>query len=43
VPPRCWHPQRWSRWNASRITAIFVLDKGKSVGVVHVHDLLRRA
>jgi arabinose-5-phosphate isomerase len=27
--------------NASRITALFVVDKGKPVGVVHVHDLLR--
>ncbi len=27
--------------NTSRITALFVVDKGKPVGVVHVHDLLR--
>ena len=27
--------------NSSRITALFVLEKGKPVGVVHVHDLLR--
>ena len=27
--------------NSSRITALFVVDKGKPVGVVHVHDLLR--
>ena len=27
--------------NASRITALFVVDKGKPVGIVHVHDLLR--
>jgi arabinose-5-phosphate isomerase len=27
--------------NASRITALFVLDRGKPVGIVHVHDLLR--
>jgi arabinose-5-phosphate isomerase len=27
--------------NASRITALFVLDKGKPVGIVHIHDLLR--
>ena len=26
---------------ASRITAMFVVDKGKPVGVLHVHDLLR--
>jgi arabinose-5-phosphate isomerase len=27
--------------NTSRITALFVVDKGKPVGIVHVHDLLR--
>jgi arabinose-5-phosphate isomerase len=27
--------------NVSRITALFVVDKGKPVGIVHVHDLLR--
>lgn len=27
--------------NASRITALFVVDAGKPVGIVHVHDLLR--
>jgi arabinose-5-phosphate isomerase len=27
--------------NASRITALFVVDRGKPVGVLHVHDLLR--
>lgn len=27
--------------NASRITALFVVDKGKPVGVIHIHDLLR--
>jgi arabinose-5-phosphate isomerase len=27
--------------NASRITALFVVDDGKPVGIVHVHDLLR--
>ncbi len=27
--------------NASRITALFVVDKGKPIGIVHVHDLLR--
>ena len=26
--------------NASRITALFVVDKGKPVGILHVHDLL---
>jgi len=28
--------------NAARITALFVVDKGRPVGIVHVHDLLRR-
>lgn len=27
--------------NASRITALFVVDKDKPVGIIHVHDLLR--
>jgi arabinose-5-phosphate isomerase len=27
--------------NASRITALFVVERGKPVGVLHVHDLLR--
>ena len=27
--------------NSSRITALFVVDKGRPVGIVHVHDLLR--
>ena len=27
--------------NASRITALFVVAKGKPIGIVHIHDLLR--
>jgi len=27
--------------NASRITALFVVEKAKPIGIVHVHDLLR--
>ncbi|NKB15866.1 MAG: KpsF/GutQ family sugar-phosphate isomerase [Sphingomonadales bacterium] len=27
--------------NASRITALFVVEKGRPVGILHVHDLLR--
>ena len=27
--------------NSSRITSLFVVDKGKPVGIVHIHDLLR--
>ncbi len=27
--------------NASRITALFVVDKSRPVGIIHIHDLLR--
>jgi len=27
--------------NASRITSLFVVDKSKPIGIVHIHDLLR--
>ena len=27
--------------NSSKRTQMFVVDKGKPVGIVHVHDLLR--
>ena len=27
--------------NASRITALFVVEKGVPIGIIHVHDLLR--
>ena len=27
--------------NQSRITALFVVDQGRPVGIVHIHDLLR--
>ena len=27
--------------NSSKITALFVVDAGKPVGIVHLHDLLR--
>ncbi len=27
--------------NASRITALFAVEKGLPVGIIHVHDLLR--
>ncbi|HRH20243.1 MAG TPA: CBS domain-containing protein, partial [Brevundimonas sp.] len=27
--------------NDSRITVLFVVDAGKPVGILHVHDLLR--
>jgi arabinose-5-phosphate isomerase len=27
--------------NAARITSLFVVDAGKPVGIIHIHDLLR--
>jgi arabinose-5-phosphate isomerase len=27
--------------NAAKITAMFVVDGGKPIGLVHLHDLLR--
>ncbi|MDP9138963.1 MAG: hypothetical protein M3N38_12455 [Pseudomonadota bacterium] len=27
--------------NTAKITSLFVVDLGKPVGVVHIHDLLR--
>ena len=27
--------------NTSKVTALFVVEAGKPVGVIHVHDLLR--
>jgi arabinose-5-phosphate isomerase len=27
--------------NASSITALFVVESGRPVGIVHIHDLLR--
>jgi arabinose-5-phosphate isomerase len=27
--------------NSSNITAVFVVDGGKPVGIIHIHDLLR--
>jgi arabinose-5-phosphate isomerase len=27
--------------NAARITSLFVVDGGKPVGIIHIHDLLR--
>jgi arabinose-5-phosphate isomerase len=29
--------------NSSKITAVFVVDAGTPVGIVHLHDLLRAA
>jgi arabinose-5-phosphate isomerase len=41
VPPDMLASAALELLNASRITALFVVDKGKPVGIVHVHDLLR--
>ena len=41
VPPDMLASAALEVLNASRITALFVVDKGKPVGIVHVHDLLR--
>jgi arabinose-5-phosphate isomerase len=41
VPPGMLASAALELLNASRITALFVVDKGKPVGIVHVHDLLR--
>jgi arabinose-5-phosphate isomerase len=27
--------------NATKVTALFVVEAGKPVGVIHIHDLLR--
>ena len=27
--------------NTAKITSLFVIEAGKAVGVVHIHDLLR--
>ena len=27
--------------NSSKITALFVVDDGRPVGIIHIHDLLR--
>jgi arabinose-5-phosphate isomerase len=27
--------------NAAKITAVFVIERGKPIGVIHLHDLLR--
>lgn len=41
VPPDMLASAALEMINASRITALFVVDKGKPVGIIHVHDLLR--
>ena len=41
VPPTMMASAALEQMNATRITALFVVDAGKPVGIVHVHDLLR--
>ena len=41
VPPTMLTSQAIEILNASRITALFVVDKGKPAGIIHIHDLLR--
>ena len=41
IEPRMLASAALEQINASRITALFVVDKGKPVGILHVHDLLR--
>ena len=41
VPPTMLTSQAIEILNASRITALFVVDKGKPAGILHIHDLLR--
>lgn len=41
VPPGMLASSALELLNASRITSLFVIDKGKPVGILHVHDLLR--
>ncbi len=41
IPPGMLTSQAIEILNASRITALFVVEKGKPVGLVHIHDLLR--
>ena len=41
VAPRTLASAALETINASRITSLFVVEKGKPVGIVHVHDLLR--
>ena len=41
VPPDMLASAALEVLNASRITAVFVIDAGKPVGIIHIHDLLR--
>ena len=41
VPPNKLASAALEVMNASRITSLFVVDGGKPIGIVHVHDFLR--
>ncbi len=41
LPPDMLASAALERINALRLTQMFVLDKGRPVGIVHIHDLLR--
>jgi arabinose-5-phosphate isomerase len=41
VPPDMLASAALEMINSSKITSVFVVEKGKPVGIVHVHDLLR--
>ncbi|MEZ5926418.1 MAG: KpsF/GutQ family sugar-phosphate isomerase [Hyphomicrobiaceae bacterium] len=41
VPPDMLASAALELLNSSKITSVFVVDRGKPVGIVHVHDLLR--
>jgi arabinose-5-phosphate isomerase len=41
VPPTMLVSEALNFLNEKRITSLFVLDQGKPVGVVHIHDFLR--
>lgn len=41
VPPTMLVSEALNMLNTKRITSLFVVDKGKPVGVVHIHDFLK--
>lgn len=41
VAPRTMASAALDQLNKSRITALFVIEKGRPVGIIHIHDLLR--
>ena len=41
IPPGMLASAALEALNSARITALFVVDKGKPVGILHIHDLLR--